>query len=346
MKIIKGIEGDYIETKDSNLYFDVKGLFHPNDRKICFIRFYPHSGGDRIKKGVKYKKVYKLEERYSLIREKYPQYLYYSKEFDLEVQSVKNQDIEKFYTPREFLQDMKVKENLSNIEQYSLNLCELLINKGKIPQDSLGITGSTMIGLDKNDSDIDIIIYGTETSSNLQQILPKLLKESKKLRKYNLEEFRSHYNWRVGGSDITFEDFMKSEQRKLHQGKFYGYDYFIRYIKSPEDWGGSYYDYKYSNLGRIKVKARITDSKDALFTPCSYKIDNVEVLEKDVSQNEINFKAILEVNSFRARFCEQAKEGEVVIIKGKLEKVNYKNKEPYYRILLTDQTKDIMIITN
>ncbi|MFX1324815.1 MAG: nucleotidyltransferase domain-containing protein [Promethearchaeota archaeon] len=343
MKIIKGIEGDYIQTKNSNLYFDVKGLLHPNDRKICFIRFYPHPRGDRIKKGVKYRKVYNLEERYSLIRGKYPEFIFYSKEFDLEVQSVKNQDIEKIYTPREFLQELRVKEDLSNIEQYSLNLCELLINEGSISQDSLGITGSVMIGLDKEDSDIDIIIYGTDTSYNLQQKLPKLLKESKKFRKYNLEEYKSHYNWRAGGSNIPFEDFVKSEQRKLHQGKFYGYDYFIRYIKSPEDWEGSYYDFKYSNLGRIKVKVLIIDSKDALFTPCSYKIDNVEVLE-NISKIEIDFKEILEINSFRARFCEQAKEGEVVTVEGKLEKVNYKNKEPYYRILLTDQTKDIMLI--
>ena len=45
---MKGIEGDYIETKD-NLFFDVKGILHPKDRKICFIRFYPHSDGDRVK---------------------------------------------------------------------------------------------------------------------------------------------------------------------------------------------------------------------------------------------------------------------------------------------------------
>ena len=35
MDIPKGIEGDYIETKDNHLFFDVKGLHHPKDRKIC-----------------------------------------------------------------------------------------------------------------------------------------------------------------------------------------------------------------------------------------------------------------------------------------------------------------------
>lgn len=344
MNIIKGIEGDYIETKESNLFFDVKGLLHPIDKKICFIRFYPNVKGDRIKEGIKYKKVYQMDERYSLIKAKYPQYFFYSQELDIEVQGVKNQDIKKIYSPREYFQNLKEMDNLSTLEKYSKSLCELFIQKGGVPQDLIGITGSSMVGLNRKDSDIDIIIYGTENSYDFQQKLPILLKEDNNLRKYNLEEYLSHYNWRVGGSDVSFENFMRSEQRKLHQGKFNGYDYFIRYIKSPEDWKGNYYDYKYTNLGRIKVKAEITDSKDSIFTPCTYKIDNVQLMEKIAGMNKINPQDIIEINSFRGRFCEQANQGELVLVVGKLEKVNYKNKVEYCRILLTDQSKDKMLI--
>ena len=68
MKTPIGIEGDYIETKTTHLFFDVKGLHHPNDRKICFIRFYPHENGDRLKEGKKYEKVYDLDKRYSFLK--------------------------------------------------------------------------------------------------------------------------------------------------------------------------------------------------------------------------------------------------------------------------------------
>ncbi|MFX1281150.1 MAG: nucleotidyltransferase domain-containing protein [Promethearchaeota archaeon] len=346
MKIIEGIEGDYIETNESNLFFDVKGLFHPNDRKICFLRFYPHPEGDRIKQGIKYKKVYNLDERYSLIKTMYPQYLFNSKELGIEVQAVKNRDIKKIYTPREYFQNLKEIDNLSTLESYSKDLCELFIEKGGISPDLIGITGSTMVGLNEEDSDIDIIIYGTENSYNFQEKLFNILKESSLLRKYNLEEYNTHYDWRVGGSDISFESFMRSERRKLHQGKFSVYDYFIRYIKSPKDWKGNYYDYEYSNMGRIKVKALITESKDSIFTPCTYKIGNVKPLEKKLTDNKIDIKDITEINSFRARFCEQAKEGEYVLVEGKLERVNYKDTIEFYRILLTDQTKDKMLVIN
>ena len=95
MDIIKGIEGDYIETKKDHLIFDVKGLSHPIDRKICFIRFYPHPNGDRIREGKRYKKLYDLKERYSFLRNNFSHYLFFSKELDLELQGVKNHDIKK-----------------------------------------------------------------------------------------------------------------------------------------------------------------------------------------------------------------------------------------------------------
>ena len=236
------------------------------------------------------------------------------------------------------------KKDLTNIEIRSKDICELLVTQGEISEDSIGITGSTMIGLNNEDSDIDIIVYGTETSLKLHERLEQIFKSTNKIRKYNEEEYKIHYEWRVGGSDIHFEDFLRSEQRKQHQGKFMDKDFFIRYIKSPKDWKGNFYDYQYKNLGRIKLKAKIVDSRDSIFTPCSYKINPLKILETSNNSNEINVKDISEINSFRGRYCEQAKENEKVLVEGKLEKVIFKNELEYFRILLTDQIQDKMII--
>ncbi|MHA2181374.1 MAG: hypothetical protein ACXAAH_08125 [Promethearchaeota archaeon] len=346
MEYTKGIEGDYIETKKTSLIFDVKGLLHPHDRKICFLRFYPHPEGDRIKNGVKFRKVYNLDERYSLVNNSFPKYSFFSKELDIKVQGVYNNDIKKIYTPRDCFQELDESENISNVEKCSKILCELFINKGNISRDSIGITGSVMVDLNKDDSDIDIIIYGTESSLKFQEKILDIFGESNQFRKYNIDEYKSHYTWRVGGSDISFNEFMKTEQRKLHQGKFHDHDFFIRYIKSPEDWNGNFYDHQYKNYGRIQAKVLVTNSKDSLFTPCTYKIEALEILDKETSLKDINLKKISEINSFRARFCEHAKEGETVLVEGKLEKVVFKNELEYFRILLTDQIKDKMLILN
>ncbi|MFX1328248.1 MAG: nucleotidyltransferase domain-containing protein [Promethearchaeota archaeon] len=344
MKIIEGIEGDYIETKNDNLIFDVKGLLHPKDRKVCYLRFYPHPDGDRKKNGIYFHKVYNLNERYNFLREKYPKYLFFSKELDMEVQSVKKKDIKKIYTPRSFFKKLVDAKNLSLIEKYSKELCELLINEGNLSESSIGITGSVMVGLHTEDSDIDLIIYGTETCLKFQENMTPLFKKSNNIRKYNLDEYKSHYHWRVGGSNIPFETFLKIEQRKQHQGKFMDRDFFIRYIKSPKDWKGDFYDYQFKNYGHVKIKANILDSTDSIFTPCLYKINPIKILESNFNINRINEKNITEITSFRGRFCEQGKTGEDVLVEGKLEKVNYKNTSSYFRIVLTDPIYDKMII--
>lgn len=344
MKIIQAIEGDYIETKRENLFFDVKGLLHPNDYIICFLRFFPDPNGLRIKNCINFRKIYNLEERYALLREKYPEFLFFSKELDLEVQGVKKKEIKKIYTPQNCFKKLLEKNKLSLSETRSRELGELFLSQGNLSEGSIGITGSIMVGLNTEESDIDIIIYGTETSMKFQEILVKIFEKSNNCRKYNIDEYKSHYNWRVGGSNIPFEDFLKSEQRKLHQGKYLENDFFIRYIKSPKDWKGNFYDYQYKNFGRIKLKAHIIDSRDSIFTPCSYKINPLKILESSNNSNKINIKDISEISSFRGRFCEHVRENETVLVEGKLEKVIFKKELEYFRVLLSDQIQDKMII--
>ncbi len=344
MSFDQAIEGAYLQTKEDNLFFDVKGIFHPKDRIISFIRFYPDSEGDRIRKGIHYRKIYDISERYSFLKQHFPQYLFYSKQLDMELQGVKRKDIEHIFTPQAYFKDLKEKKSLNESEIIAVNLCNLFIEKGDLPEGSLGITGSHMVGLNKVNSDIDLIIYGTEVAKNFQKKLLDIFQDKNECRKYNFEDYKKHYRFRAAGADISFNDFMKSEIRKNHQGKYEGIDFFIRYLKSPEEWKGNYYDYKFTNLGRIKLKAEIINSSDSLFTPCSYLINPIRIInEKDLSK-DIEIKKIKEINSFRGKFCEHAKEEEIVMVEGKLEKVNFKNEEIYYRILLGNQQQDKMII--
>ncbi|MFX0032431.1 MAG: hypothetical protein ACFE8E_06495 [Candidatus Hodarchaeota archaeon] len=344
MKIPIGIEGDYIETHYNNLFFDVKGIHHPSDRKICFIRFYPSSDGDRIKNGKKYKKVYDLKERYSLLKNRYPNYIFFSKQLDVEVQGVKNEEIKKIYTPHDYYQELCLISPMSQLEKCSKELCELFIEKGGVPHNSIGITGSQMIGLSRDQSDIDLIIYGTDISRNFQENLKNIFRTHNYCRKYTQEEYFSHYKWRVGDSNIPFDKFLQYERRKLHQGTFRGFEFFIRYLKSPNDWEGTYYDYLYKNMGRIKLKAEIVDDLNAIFTPCSYKIRPIRTSKIKTKTYDVNLDEVNEVASYRGRFCEQAMKGEKVMVEGKLERVIFKKKKEYYRILLTDQIHDKMII--
>ena len=341
------IEGDIIETKKKGLIFDVKGLLHPKDKIICFLRYYPDSNGDRIRNDTRYSKIYDLEQRYEFLRKNYPDFIFYSNQIDMELQGVNIKEIKQIYKPKNCYKNLKKADNLSQNQQKALNFCNILINNTQITNDNIGITGSIMVGLDGENSDIDVIIYETDISKRIQEELKKIyLNEKIPLRKYNLEEFKKHYEFRAGSSGISFENFMRSEKHKLHQGKFQETDFFIRYIKSPQDWPGKFSDYLYKNYGRIKLKAEILDSSDSIFTPCSYKIKPLRLLELVPFSNEIELNQIHEICSFRGRFCEQAIDQEKVYIEGKLEKVLSKKKNEYFRIILGEYKADKMMCCN
>jgi predicted nucleotidyltransferase len=116
-------------------------------------------------------------------------------------------------------------------------------------------------------------------------------------------------------------------------------------VRKTPSWGSktsleSNGDICYKNAGYAKITATITDDTEALFTPCTYKIENVTVEEGE------KLEPISEIVSFRGRFCEQAQKGETVTAQGKVEYVTDKRKDQtYYRIILGNQPADYMVLS-
>ena len=58
---------------------EVKKVFYTIKKSWSNFRsFYPDKNGDRVKSSTYFKKVYALNERYNLLRERFPQYLFFS----------------------------------------------------------------------------------------------------------------------------------------------------------------------------------------------------------------------------------------------------------------------------
>ena len=89
-------------------------------------------------------------------------------------------------------------------------------------------------------------------------------------------------------------------------------------------------------MGYAKIVGSVIDDSEAIFTPCTYLLDNVETI------NGKERSPIEEIVSFRGRFCEQAKMGEKVTAQGKIEQVEKKGRI-HYRLLLGNTPKDFMI---
>jgi predicted nucleotidyltransferase len=332
-------EGDLIRTK-SNVVFDVKGTIHPPDRIIAFPRFIQQADGARVGKGGSFGKVYSLGDRFKYLQENHPDLIVFDPIFGETLCEVPTNQIAELYQPTEKLGQLRTAKNLTPLEKKALQLAVTLKEKADIPWSSIGISGSIMAGLTTATSDIDPLVYGKENSRKAYTALQELRSSPNSgFKPYTRNELKNLYDFRSKDTQMSFEDFLVVESRKAFQGMFMGTDYFIRFVKDWIEISEQYGDVCFQNSGYCTIVATAVDSQDALFTPCTYRLGNVEVLEGP------KLAPISEVVSFRGRFCEQAIEGERIEAQGKVELVSSKKSgSKYYRLILGNKPQDYMVL--
>jgi predicted nucleotidyltransferase len=333
-------EGDFIESVEG-LIFDVKGLVHPPDRVIAFIRYFPDEKGSRKRRGTIYSKVYSLSKRFQLLSKKFPEYIVYDSVFDEKLCEVPIQKVKHHYKPAEKLEELRGNlKRLGELERRALEFADILKMSADIPSKSIGVSGSIMVGLHNQKSDIDLIVYGVKNCRKVYSTLKNLLGEKHgSFKPYTWRGLKALFDFRSKDTMMNYEDFVRTESRKVLQGKFIGTDYFIRFVKDWSEIGEKYGDVRYVNVGYARVEATVVDDSESIFTPCVYKVSDVRVLEGQ------KLEPIKEIASFRGRFCEQARKGEVVIAQGKVEHaIDNKQNREYFRLLLGNKPSHYMIL--
>jgi predicted nucleotidyltransferase len=335
---MKAREGDILRDLNE-IIFDVKGLVHPPSKIIAFPRFIPDSGGDRKHENIVYRKIYNISDRFKFLEQNFSHYIVYDSVFDERLCEVPIESVKKHYQPDTCLTELRHSEKLDSLEKDALEFLKLLKDYSDVSWSKMGISGSLLVKLHTPNSDIDPIVYGSKNCLKVYLALQNMLKNADaSFKPYTREDLKALFDFRSKDTFMNFEDFVRVEPRKVLQGKFKGRDYFIRFVKEWSEIDEKYGETRYKNVGYAKIKAIIEDDSEAIFTPCNYKIKNVEILEG------VRFP-IGEIASFRGRFCEQARNSEVVIAQGKVEKVrdNSQNRE-FFRLLLGNKPSDHMIL--
>jgi uncharacterized protein len=332
-------EGDLIRHK-SGVIFDVKGLIHPEGKVIAFPRYIPDPQGPRQGKEASYGKVYSLSDRFKFLQQHLPHLIVFDEVFGETMCEVPVNEITQVYKPQEKLAAIRSGVPQNIFESKALQLATDLQAEADIPLSSIGISGSILAGLTTTTSDIDPLVYGVENCRKAYTALQRSLKQGHpRFKPYTTSELKTLYDFRSKDTHMSFEDFQRVENRKAFQGMYQGTDYFVRFVKEWSELGERYGDVCYSNAGYVKLTAQISDKTEALFTPCVYQLENVQV------QEGAKLEPIKEVASFRGRFCEQAETGETITAQGKAELVTDKRSGgKHYRLILGGKPEDYMVL--
>jgi len=284
---------------------------------------------------VRYAKVYELWKRRRLLQDKWPHYLYYDDVQGRELEGVPIANVLELHRPSQGLTALLRSRRKDRLQSSAVRLVEILARESKLPLASFGISGSLLVGLHSRGSDIDVIAYGAKAARRVQEALFALLEDNEYFHRYRPLDLRRLYSRRGLRQAIGFRDFAAQERRKVLQGRFLGYDYFVRCVKNWREVTERYGETRYSSMGTCAISAQVLDDEESLLTPCKYSLEHVRVLAG------VHSSRPREVVSFRGRFAEQARSGERIFARGRLESVD-SGKSHYFRLVVGEGRTDVL----
>jgi predicted nucleotidyltransferase len=223
-------------------------------------------------------------------------------------------------------------DKISDLEQVSINLIEKLVRTTEIGWSNIGLTGSQLVGVARKDSDIDLVIYGSDTCHRFYSNLSRNIESISGFERYSGSLLDEHVSFRWGAHEKLRSILRNIEQTKVLQGLFEGYHFFVRLVKTLDDLDYVYGDISYQMKSQVSVSGKVIDDIDSIFTPCEY------LVECD------NFPDLRKLVSYRGRFTEQISKGMYFEALGRLEIVtDHKEKEQYMQLVLGERPTDYLI---
>jgi predicted nucleotidyltransferase len=277
---------DFIETFEG-LVFAVVDPRPEDGRILGFLRYVP-AGGRRRKLNT--------AEAEAWLETHAPGYRHVSKRLGARLHGVPLAAVRRHYRPREKVRELRGRPPRDAIERKAVRLLALLMKAGLDPE-TVGLTGSVLIGAQTEKSDLDFVVYGREAFFAARAAVRRAIAAGD-VQALDEAAWREAYERR--GCALSFGDYLRHERRKFNKGLIEGTKFDLTlWDGEPDAATGAV-----RKLGRRVIRATVTDALKAFDFPSVYRLDHPDVGE---------------ALSFTQTYAGQAEAGETVEIAGLLE---------------------------
>lgn len=277
---------DFIETAEG-LLFAVVEPRQEQDKVLCFLRYVNEDGVWRKKA---------TGEANAMLRRFHPDYLHYSETLDANLHAVPKSRIVRHHRPKHRLKQIMQADRHDAVERDLFLLGELLQQQG-LDLTDIGVTGSLLIGVQRDSSDIDLVCYGRDVF-NRYRVMTRALIEQGRLQPLSDTDWQESYRRRA--CSLSYDEYVWHEQRKFNKAMVHGRKFDLSLIEySVASQSGSY-----KKIGPMTLLCRIVDDTHAFDYPAVYQIDHA---------------TIGTIVCFTATYVGQAVRGERVEVSGMLE---------------------------
>lgn len=277
---------DFIETADG-LLFAVVAQELENAKVLCFLRYVHEASG--------WKK-YPTDAANAYLQNHHPEYLHYSKRLAAPLHAVAIGNISQHHQPRQRLQSLLKTTPSDAVEADFQQLAHLLQNGG-VNLESLGVTGSLLVGVQNPSSDIDLVCYDRDSFQHCRQWVRELIAQHQ-LADLSAADWQESYQRRA--AEISFDDYLWHERRKHNKGLVNGRKFDLSLLNEAENETG-----ECQKLGATTLQCRVLNDRYSFDYPARFITDH---------------PSIPTIISFTATYTGQAYTGESIEVCGVLEK--------------------------
>ncbi|MGR9087051.1 MAG: hypothetical protein ACU841_08260 [Gammaproteobacteria bacterium] len=280
---------DFIETEEG-LLFAVVASHSERSKVLCFLRYVNHQG--------KWRKL-ATEEANVFLHRHFPSYLHYSPLLDARMHAVPTARIVRHHCPRQRFRSIMQSDRPDAVERDLFHLGNLFRRHG-LDLQRLGVTGSLLVGVQNEHSDIDLVCYDRSAFHQCRTAVRELI-ALKRLRPLSDDDWQTSYRRR--DCSIGYDEYVWHERRKYNKAMVNGRKFDLNLVEP----GGSTQAEVHHKMGPVTVTCRILDDRHAFDYPAVFRIEH---------------ESIDSVVCFTATYIGQAFAGELVEVSGMLEQTS------------------------
>ncbi len=244
---------DFIEDPEGRLY--AVAAYDNRERAGCILRYLPDPSGERVdQEGKRYHKL-EFEEAFAYILREKPEYAD-------SIQRIPVEDIRKVLKPE---------DEIGAIARRNTRVARL-VSIFDLPEKTYGCTGSLLVGLENDRSDIDLVVYG-RMFFTARELLRFAIKKGR-IDPISDDMWENIYRKR--NPELSLDDFLIHEKRKWNRGQIENVYFDILFTRSYKALH-SLPITKGPSCGVVTIKATVTDASLAFDSPAVYLIDHEEV---------------------------------------------------------------------
>jgi len=311
---------DFVATTEA-LLFCVVGNVHPRGRAISYLKYVPSERGkwgrvDRYERVLKDYTMPSVEETLGLLKLRYPQYVFRSRVLGMEMSAVPHRFVKRQYRPEERLRELRAcRAGLDPLEAKVVEFTSVLSESGALSPDCLGVTGSVLTGIhNPSFSDIDLTVYGRRKALRLKTVLEGLFEDGVATA-FQGRFLKSWAERKAKRVPLSPAEIVELYQRKRDRGSYRRTQFSIHPVRLKEEACEEYGDRWFYSLGLAVIRARCTDVTDSIFLPAIYRVADAVV------QDGRQVSDLTEVTSYDGFYAGVIREGESLLARGKLERI-------------------------